>query len=205
MFKYDGTYVTNEHGKVMSTQGNSDNEGRNIVIWNKQDWTSQHWDVAYVDEWKGEPGKGELNEDFGLYVQRPFYLITKVGMGRFLEVVDNKWVVIKSESGRNTQQWWFDQKSFTIKTQSRGSHSLAINKNGGDDQIHIDGTKSQWWDIWYWSGSQLKTREDPKRKHERVLTVTDGIDKEANIVKAMKADGTASQEWRIVYVDEHKF
>jgi hypothetical protein len=32
------------------------------------------WDVIYVDEWKGEPGKGELNEDFGLYVERDFYV-----------------------------------------------------------------------------------------------------------------------------------
>jgi hypothetical protein len=32
--------------------------------------------VVYVDEWKGEPGKGELNEDFGLFVERPFYVVS---------------------------------------------------------------------------------------------------------------------------------
>jgi hypothetical protein len=30
----------------------------------------------YVDEWKGEPGKGELNEKFGLYVERDFHVVS---------------------------------------------------------------------------------------------------------------------------------
>jgi len=30
----------------------------------------------YVDEWKGEPQKGELNEKFGLYVERPFHIVS---------------------------------------------------------------------------------------------------------------------------------
>jgi hypothetical protein len=36
------------------------------------------WDVIYVDEWKGEPQKGELNEDFGLYVERDFHIVSQL-------------------------------------------------------------------------------------------------------------------------------
>jgi hypothetical protein len=37
---------------------------------------NQQWDIVYADQWKGEPGKGELNEDFGLYVERDFFVVT---------------------------------------------------------------------------------------------------------------------------------
>jgi len=77
---------------------------------------SQQWDIVYADEWKGEPGKGELNEEYGLYIERPFYIQSALGSKRFLEVINNKNMVIKSQNRIKTQEWWFDQKSFTIKT-----------------------------------------------------------------------------------------
>jgi hypothetical protein len=33
---------------------------------------------VYVDEWKGEPTKGEFNERFGLFVERDFYVVSKL-------------------------------------------------------------------------------------------------------------------------------
>jgi hypothetical protein len=43
-----------------------------------------------------EPGPGELNEDFGLYVERPFYIISAIGENRYVDVIDEKNVVIKT-------------------------------------------------------------------------------------------------------------
>jgi hypothetical protein len=60
------------------------------------------WDVIYVDEWKGEPGKGELNEDFGLYVERDFYVVTALSSGRYLDLISNRNFVIKTSNGRPT-------------------------------------------------------------------------------------------------------
>jgi hypothetical protein len=60
------------------------------------------WDVIYVDEWKGEPGKGELNEDFGLYVERPFYVVSALASGRYLDLINNRNMVIKVPNGRKT-------------------------------------------------------------------------------------------------------
>jgi len=36
---------------------------------------------VYVDEDKEEAKKGELNEDFGMYVERPFYVETHLKCG----------------------------------------------------------------------------------------------------------------------------
>jgi hypothetical protein len=32
-----------------------------------------------------EPKKGELNKDYGLIVERPFYIVTQMESGRFLQ------------------------------------------------------------------------------------------------------------------------
>jgi hypothetical protein len=74
LFRYQGAFVVQEKGKVMDVSGGVDQENRNIVVWGKHGKINQQWDIVYVDEWKGEPGKGELNEDFGLYVERDFHV-----------------------------------------------------------------------------------------------------------------------------------
>ena len=76
MFKYEGQFITNEKGKVLHVQGNVDAENRNIEVQNKNNGINQQWDIVYADEWKGEPGKGELNEKFGIYVERDFHVVS---------------------------------------------------------------------------------------------------------------------------------
>ena len=72
----EGAFFTNEKGKVMDVSGNLDAENRNIIMYKKHGGLNQQWDLIYADEYKGEPVKGELNERFGLYVERPFYIVS---------------------------------------------------------------------------------------------------------------------------------
>jgi hypothetical protein len=76
MFRYRGPFLINERGKVMDVHGNRDEENRDIIVWNKHGGTNQQWDVIYKDKYPRDPKKGELNKDFGLYVDRPFYIIS---------------------------------------------------------------------------------------------------------------------------------
>lgn len=71
------------------------------------------WDIQYVDEVPAEPKKGELNTEYGLYVERPFHVISKLGAGRYLDVVWNK-LVVKTRNGFDSQVWIFDQLTKTI-------------------------------------------------------------------------------------------
>jgi hypothetical protein len=107
MFKYEEVYVTNERGKVLEVQGNVDSENRNIGVLAKKGGINQQWDIMYVDEWKGEPQKGELNEKFGLYVERDFYIVSQLPENRYLEVPDNRNMQIKTSNGRKQQVWYF--------------------------------------------------------------------------------------------------
>jgi hypothetical protein len=62
---------------VFDVQNQLDSEGRKVLVWDEaKDRLGQEWDVVYADEYPEEPKKGELNEDFGLYVERPFYIVS---------------------------------------------------------------------------------------------------------------------------------
>jgi len=100
----------------MDVHGGVDAENRNIIVWNKHTGLNQQWDIIYADEYPEEPKKGELNTDFGLYVERPFYIVSSLNDARYLDLINNRDMVIKVRNGRPTQTWYFDQKSLTIKT-----------------------------------------------------------------------------------------
>jgi hypothetical protein len=73
----------------------------------------------YVDEWKGEPQKGEMNEKFGLLVDTDFYAQTEMASGRYLDIIDNNKLAIKIKRGgakEKKQIWYFHQQSMTIRT-----------------------------------------------------------------------------------------
>jgi len=60
---------------------------------------SQQWDLIYADKYPEEPKKGELNKSFGLYVERDFNIISDLPQHRYLEVINNKNMVIKTSNG----------------------------------------------------------------------------------------------------------
>jgi hypothetical protein len=116
MFRYQGATIRNEKGKVVEVIGGVDAENRNIGVNTDNTGIHQDWDIVYADEWKGEPGKGELNEEFGLYVERPFYVVSELASHKFLDIINNRNFVLKTSNGRNTQVWYFHQQSLTIRT-----------------------------------------------------------------------------------------
>lgn len=127
----------------MEVQGGKDNEGQNIRMWNKHKGLNQKWDVTYVKEMKPEPTKGQLNKRFGLYVERPFHIVTAMKSGRYVDVVENN-IVIKTPNGFKTQIWWFDQKTKTIKSQADPNKSLSIENQGRTNNAQLWNTQYRW-------------------------------------------------------------
>jgi hypothetical protein len=131
---------------VFEVQSNKDVENQNIVLGQSNGKTYQLWDIVYVDEFKGEPKKGELNEDFGFYVERPFHIVSMLPRRRYLQRIDPasaQEIVIKQPNSYKSQVWWFDQNTLTIKCQHNGQ-SLNINGNGGSSNLNTRNTQSQW-------------------------------------------------------------
>jgi hypothetical protein len=108
LFRYqEDAFVVNEKGKVIEVSGGLDNENQNIIVANKNGKVNQRWRVVYADEYKREPIKGELNKKFGLYVERDFYAVSAMGDHRYLDLINNRNMVIKTPNGRKTQIWYF--------------------------------------------------------------------------------------------------
>jgi hypothetical protein len=129
LFKLQGEFIVNERGKVMDVSGAVDAENRNVVIYNKHGKTNQQWKVVYADEYPKEPTKGEMNEKFGLYVERPFYIVSELKDNRCLEKMDNNELAIKTRNGRSQQTWYFHQQSLTIRNK-QNNQSFNIMSSG---------------------------------------------------------------------------
>jgi hypothetical protein len=52
------------------------------------------WNVEYLDKSRGEQTKG-LNKDFGLHINRPFYLVSKLPFNRVAECHGASYISIK--------------------------------------------------------------------------------------------------------------
>jgi hypothetical protein len=130
MFRSQGDFVINEKGKVMDVYQGLDNENQNLVMMTKNGKTSQRWKIVYVDEYPGEPKKGEMNTKFGLYVERDFHIVSAMQSNKYLDLDNsNRYAVIKTSNGRKQQVWYFDQASLTIKTRYN-NRSLDIYNSG---------------------------------------------------------------------------
>jgi len=145
LFKRQGEFVVNEKGKVLDVAGGVDNENRNIIVHQKHGKINQQWDIIYVDEWKGEPKKGELNEDFGLYVERDFHIVSQLSSNRYLDLINNRNMVIKTSNTSKTQTWFFHQPSRTIRTRNGTNQSWDIQSGGRTSNMQVWSTNSGWW------------------------------------------------------------
>jgi hypothetical protein len=105
---------------------------------------NQMWDVVYVDEWKGEPGKGELNEDFGIYVDRDFHVVSQLPGNRHLDLWKTRSMIIKTDVGTVTQKFYFHQQSLTIRARAN-NQSWDIKNAGKTNEMQIWSTNSQWY------------------------------------------------------------
>jgi len=99
----------------MDVSGASDTENRNIICWKKHGGLNQQWDVIYVDEMPAELKKGDLNKEWGLRIETDFHISTAMSSGRFIDRIGND-VVLKTPNDRQTQLWYFDNKTKTIKS-----------------------------------------------------------------------------------------
>jgi len=56
--------------------------------------------ILYVDIAKPEPSRG-FNSDFGLYISRPFYIVTELASHRYLDLLDKN-LVIKTKNDHDS-------------------------------------------------------------------------------------------------------
>jgi hypothetical protein len=197
MFKYEDSHVINERGKAMDVSGGVDSDNRNIIMWNKHNGLNQQWDIVYVDEMKPEPKKGEMNDDFNLVVDRPFYIVSELKSKRHLtQLPGQRYSIIKTPNANKSQKFWWDQKTRTIRNYWDSSYSL---EDAGNKQIGWGNSKAiPQQQFTYENGYIINV------KTKKVFTVTGGKDVEAQEVKLLGRRDAVEQRWKIVYVEQFK-
>ena len=182
----------------MTIVGDVDAENRNIGVYNKNGKVGQTWDIIYADEMPDDLKKGDMNKDWGFKINVPFSIISNLPDGRYIDLIANE-LVIKTRNGFPSQEWYFDQKSRTIKSWRTKSYAININGNGSTSNplLSITTTRSTWWQLFKLEGDNLKNVKD-----NRVFDVKGGKDEEGNKVQAYKKNGSKAQSWRIVYTTD---
>jgi hypothetical protein len=77
-------------------------------------------------------------------LKEPFYIISQLDENRYLDLINNRNMVIKTQNGRNTQIWYFHQYSKTIRTKLN-NQSFDIQNSGKTGNMQIWSTNSGWW------------------------------------------------------------
>jgi hypothetical protein len=145
MFKLEGEFLSNiQNSKVLDVAGNRDQEGQTCLFWKKHGGKNQRWRLVYVDQAPKAVKKG-MNKEFGLYINRPFYMVSKLPMHRVIDIRGGRNVALKSRVvGRKSQLFVFDQKTKTIQSSAFKGKALEIQNEGRNGNVQISKVNSRW-------------------------------------------------------------
>jgi hypothetical protein len=114
-------------------------------MWKRHNGWNQRWRVIYVDKSTAMKSKG-YSSRFGFYINRPFYIRSRMPMRRVAESISGSRIVIKRWiKNRAAQRFWFDNTSKTIKSHHWKHVSIDIQSNGGSSTLRMTTTNSRWW------------------------------------------------------------
>jgi hypothetical protein len=134
-----------KNGKVVDVQGGRDEEGRAVQVYKKNGSAAQKWTIIYEDK-KGRTKTRGMNEKANIEINRPFYLRSRMPMQRVVECWGANNIILSDFiKDRRGQQFFFDEKSKTIKSQQWQDRSINIQGNGRSGNVNMQGTTSRWW------------------------------------------------------------
>ena len=126
-----------------------------------------------------------MNKEFGLEINRPFYMVSKMWMSRVATLAGMD-IKLQTLSRTNlAQQFFFDGASKTIKNKQRSNLSLEIQNSGTGTNLRMSTTTARWFQLFYFRDNKLVNEKG------KVMEVYQGIDRENNnIVIGNSKDGS---------------
>jgi hypothetical protein len=88
-----------------------------------------------------------MNEEFGFYINRPFYFRSRMPMKRVMRCHGGGWIHLNRwVKNRQDQLFWFDEKTKTIRSQQWKNYAIEKHSNGGHPYMRATATiTSRWW------------------------------------------------------------
>jgi len=117
IFKFEVDHFVNiQNRKYLEVTDSKDEEGQAVGVKTSTNSRNQKWKVIYLDKAPKLETKG-LNEEFGLHINRPFYLVSELPFNRVAESIGANNITLKRwRNNVLAQQWYFDEKSKTIRS-----------------------------------------------------------------------------------------
>ena len=115
---------------------------------------------------------------------------------RYLDLINNRNMVIKTPNGRKTQIWYFHQASLTIRTRYN-NQSWDIKSAGRTTKMQIWSTNSGWFQVFKYENKQFINFNKGM-----VLNVWKSKDEEGQAVTVDRNHGVVAQQWDVVYLDK---
>jgi len=179
-FKFKDGKVIGERGHVVEVEGGKARNGANIIAWKSTSKTQQLWEVIYCDSIP-IPKSGELNQEYLLVVDKPFFLVSQLQTGRYLDLIGTN-LVLKRRNGFDSQKFFFEQKTQTVKSVMQKDKSWGIQGNGSGKNMEIYTTSGQWFQHFMWDDDAQIIQN-----HQKLDQVFDaGSDSEGNNVSLTK-------------------
>jgi hypothetical protein len=201
MWRYRNNNLVNEKNGLaievnQSNRDPQDYNGAQFSVSKVDNELRQQWDIIYTDAMPPEPKKNDLFKDFNLVIERPFFIVSALPDGRYIDVINNN-MVIKTRNGFESQQWYFDYESRTIKNVKSKNMSINIQSNGKGSNMEIRATNSASYQMFKFDGAYLVSLID-----NRVVQVPGDKDIEGQTVTIGEKNKSTGQRWKIIFVDQ---
>jgi hypothetical protein len=165
------------NNRVLDVHGGNDKEGQIVFKYGRHNGANQKWEILYLDEKDKEPETG-LDEDSGLYRNRPFYLISRLPKHRALTVSHGRYLRISDKKKDNPHQiFYFDHLTRTVKSKAYTAKSWSIPNRGRNNALDIETTNARWWQLFDYKngnvvnekGKALDVRGGQDRNNQDVI------------------------------------
>jgi len=96
-------------------------------VWSRHNGANQRWVIKYLDSDNYEEKTKGLNKEYGLHINRPFYIVSKLPMKRVVEVIGGRNLQLKDrQTNKKSQQFVFDITTKTIRCLGYEGKSIEI-------------------------------------------------------------------------------
>jgi hypothetical protein len=126
-------------------QANKCQEGQPVIAWKSHNGKNQRWIIKYNENNGSDIQRKGKDGYFGLIINEPFYAFSKASSKMTIEVIGGKNLAVKNfERNKQSQQFYLDSASKTIKSVAYKDKSWDIENSGKSNNMQIWKTTNRW-------------------------------------------------------------
>jgi len=147
-FRYINGNIVNQRGLVLEVEGNQCREGQQVLVWKKHNGRNQRWLVKYGENNGSDLQTKGKDRYYGLVIDEPFYAWSKANSKLTIEVIGGKNLAVKPfERNKQSQQFFLDASTKTIKSVAYKDLSWNIENTGNSSNMQVSKSMRRWWQM----------------------------------------------------------